>query len=804
MVLVAVLGLGLAGVSPPPALAVAPASGWPQLGGDPSHRGSDQPSTITPANVSTLELAWHADTGNAQSPIVVGGVVYAGVDQRLYAFPTICSREPTCEPLWRTVQIAMTSVSPAVAGGVLYAGSIDHQLYAFDAAGVQGCSGVPRTCAPLWTAGTGAWIPSSPVVANGRVYVGSGDSKLYAFDAAGVTNCGGAPKTCGPMWTGLTGGSIHSTPAVSGGTVYVGSDDGRLYAFDAAGVTNCAGMPTSCDALWTTIPGNNFSGSPTVVGDVVYVEHGVLEVYDAAGVVNCAGSPKVCTPMWIAQSGGFSGSPAVSSGVVYVAGYERTLSAYDAAGVANCSGSPKLCTPLWTALTSTERWSTSTSSPVVVNGLVFMANGIGDHYVHAFDAGGVTNCSGTPRSCTPLWSGDIGSESRTSSPAAAGNYLYVGTERDGLKVFGLPTSTDGAFHPAGPYRVLDTRTDGGALPAGQTRSLTLAGRAQLPATGMSSVVLNVAVTEPSGAGWMTVFPSGTVRPLAASINFAAGQTVSNLVVAKLGPNGAVDIYNDQGRAQVVVDVEGWFGTEGSSPGSRYTPLTPARVLDTRLSAALGPKSTLTVPVGGVGGVPAASGIAVVLNVTTVEPSSQGWLTMFPTGTSRPLASSGNFGPGQIVSNKVVVALGDGWMVDIYNEHGSTNVVVDVEGWFGFPGSAPGAPYQPVVPARILDTRFSGPIASNGTLTVPVAGLGGVPATGVTAVVLNVAVTEPTALGYLTVFPAGEAHPFAASTTYAQGQTVSNAVFAKVGADGKVQIFAASATHVVVDVEGWFG
>src|SRR5580704_1656540 len=140
--------------------------------------------------------------------------------------------------------------SPAVVNGVVYIGSVDAKLYAFDAAGNTNCSGTPKTCFPLWTASTGGTIYSSPTVANGIVYIGSQDANLYAFDAAGNTNCSGTPKTCSPLWTALTDGRIYSSAAFSNGVVYVGSQGGNLYAFDAAGATNCSGTPKTCAPLW--------------------------------------------------------------------------------------------------------------------------------------------------------------------------------------------------------------------------------------------------------------------------------------------------------------------------------------------------------------------------------------------------------------------------------------------------------------------------------------------------------------------------------------------------------------------------
>lgn len=195
-------------------------------------------------------------------------------------------------------------------------------------------------------------------------------------------------------------------------------------------------------------------------------------------------------------------------------------------------------------------------------------------------------------------------------------------------------------------------------------------------------MLNVAVTQPTTGGYLTVFPSGSQRPYASSVNFAAGQTVSNKVVVPVVPdNGAVDILNALGDTHVVVDVEGWFDWEGAAPGVRYTPVAPARIGDTRAGAPVGPGSIAALTVVGVGGVPASGVTAVVLNVAVTQPTTHGYLTVFPSGTNRPLASSINFAPDQTVSNLVVAKVGADGKVDIYNPAGATHVVVDVEGWF---------------------------------------------------------------------------------------------------------------------------
>ncbi len=91
---------------------------------------------------------------------------------------------------------------------------------------------------------------------------------------------------------------------------------------------------------------------------------------------------------------------------------------------------------------------------------------------------------------------------------------------------------------------------------------------------------------------------------------------------------------------------------------------------------------MTVTVAGNGGVPASGAKAVVVNVTVVNPTAASALTVWPDGTTRPLASDLNFVPGQTVPNLVVVKLSATGQIDIFNGVGSTQVIVDVVGWYG--------------------------------------------------------------------------------------------------------------------------
>lgn len=122
--------------------------------------------------------------------------------------------------------------APAVANGIVYTFS-DNKVWAFNATATSLCFvSTPIICPPLWTATTAEQSTfSSPAIENGVLFVGSFDQKLYAFDASGTVNCSGTPKNSAPLWTGTTGGEIESSPSPAGNTVFVGSDDGKLYAF---------------------------------------------------------------------------------------------------------------------------------------------------------------------------------------------------------------------------------------------------------------------------------------------------------------------------------------------------------------------------------------------------------------------------------------------------------------------------------------------------------------------------------------------------------------------------------------------
>jgi hypothetical protein len=263
-------------------------------------------------------------------------------------------------------------------------------------------------------------------------------------------------------------------------------------------------------------------------------------------------------------------------------------------------------------------------------------------------------------------------------------------------------------------------------------------------------------------------------------------------------------------------------TAAASPaplGGPYVPLPPKRILDTRAGSGLpyagqtlAANSTLNVNVTNVGGVPPAGVGAVVLNVTVVNPTATSYLTLFPAGGSTPLAANLVFNKGQVVPNLVEVAVGTNGQVAIYNNSGSVDVIADVQGYVQAIGEIGAAGmFKPLPPSRILDTRTGSgqpgagqTIHAAATITVQATGIGGVPSTGVAAVVLNVTVTNATASSYLTAFPAGTSLPLAANLNFNGGQTISNRVIVPVNTSGQISLYnSQGSVDVIADVGGWF-
>ena len=154
-------------------------------------------------------------------------------------------------------------------------------------------------------------------------------------------------------------------------------------------------------------------------------------------------------------------------------------------------------------------------------------------------------------------------------------------------------------------------------------------------------------------GYVTAYPCGVQPPDASNLNFMAGQTIPNAVIAQVGAGGAVCLYTST-ATHLVVDVNGWF-----PPGAGFGPLSPDRALDTRLGAGMPVRRIVTtLHVAGVHGV-SPTAAAVALNVTVTETQAPGFVTVYPCGVQPPDASNLNYAAGQSIPNAVIAKIGAG-------------------------------------------------------------------------------------------------------------------------------------------------
>jgi hypothetical protein len=387
-----------------------------------------------------------------------------------------------------------------------------------------------------------------------------------------------------------------------------------------------------------------------------------------------------------------------------------------------------------------------------------------------------------------------------------------------------PIDATGEYTPLTPSRLLDTRdgTGQGGYPAvigpGQIRNLQIAGRGNVPATGASAVVLNVTVTNPNTASYLTVWPSGLSRPDVSNLNFVGQQVVANLVTVKIGANGMVSYFNFSGWTHVVADVVGFYSTATGPQGGRYQALTPQRTLDTRdgtgrggLVGKVGPGGVIPLTVAGTGGVlPGAT--AVVLNVTVSDATLPSYLSVYPSDVARPDTSTMNMVAGSLVSNLVIVRVPANGVVNLFNFAGETNVVADVMGYYDTNRTTERGRFYPVTPTRVYDSRAFGWLPPQTFRAVNVSVWPETPVGDATAVVMNVTAEHPTADGFLTAFPMDvDQIPWSSNVNFRAYTVVPNLVMTRLSAyprygypTGTFGIYnGIGSTHVIIDAFGYF-
>lgn len=267
------------------------------------------------------------------------------------------------------------------------------------------------------------------------------------------------------------------------------------------------------------------------------------------------------------------------------------------------------------------------------------------------------------------------------------------------------TTSAGLFNPISPLRVCDTRATapqnqctGKTLSPNSVLNVKITPQGSLPASGIEAIAANVTAVGPTApaGGYLTVYPEGTTQPLASNLNFSYDETIANRVVVPINQStGEISIYNYTGYTNVIIDINGWFTNSSLSTGYKFSSISPVRICDTRSASTgvipnqcntgsngiLGPGSTLNVQVSSVDGIPSQNIFGVVANVTVTQTTAVSYLTIYPTGQTRPLASDINWYPNETIANLTLVELSTSGAFSAYNAAVYTQVIVDVVGWY---------------------------------------------------------------------------------------------------------------------------
>ncbi len=441
----------------------------------------------------------------------------------------------------------------------------------------------------------------------------------------------------------------------------------------------------------------------------------------------------------------------------------------------------------------------------------------------------------------------------TGTPTAAGTFSFTVTATDntgctGLRAYTVIISANGLQFYAlpAPVRLLETRvgltgctTPG--VPINANGTLTLPARttcAGIPAAA-AAVTGNITVV-PSGPGFLTLFPSSATQPTVANSNFGTGEITNNVFTVGLGASdGAFKIFSSA-TTHVIVDVTGYYAPPNTG-GLYFHPLaTPVRLLETRvgltgcitpgaqligtgnpnadpnLDLLLQGRSPVAAPCNSI---PATAQV-LVGNATSVLPTGGGYLTIYPSGGTRPTVASSNYAGGDVINGPFAVKLGADGKFKIYT-FATTHLVVDILGYYSedaVDANGAGLLFNPLPSlVRLLETRagLSGctltgaPIVgnlANATHTQMAANFCGLPAAA-QAVVGNVSVVNTTGAGFLTLFPANlTTAPLVATSNYPAPATFGYNRHFFVGlspADGKFKVLTQFTTDLILDASGYF-
>ena len=395
------------------------------------------------------------------------------------------------------------------------------------------------------------------------------------------------------------------------------------------------------------------------------------------------------------------------------------------------------------------------------------------------------------------------------------NRLYVANYNDNtIAVVQGANASAMQWYTVAPCRVFDTRppTGKGPITGGATQHIFIPQQpCNTPATA-AAYSLSVTVVPRGSLGYLTIWPTGEPQPLVSTMNSYDGRVKANAAIVPSGASGGVDVFVTD-TTDVILDIDGYFAPV-SSNSYEFFPLTPCRVLDTRQTNGPlgGPRmeaqQTRNFPILSSSCLQGVSDPqAYSLNITVVpNPSNHplGYLTIWPANQTQPTVSTLNNPTGTVVANAAIVpaspANGD---IKIYT-YDSTDVLVDINGYYGTPGSG-GLSMYPLAPCRAFDSRANHGQPFQGTLSPPMGVTDSVcaPDSSAQAYIFNATVVPQGVMGYLTLWPHGEEQMPVVSTLNAYDGWVTSNMAIVPNIDGSINAYADGLTHLIMDISGYF-
>ncbi|QXC59217.1 hypothetical protein KSP35_12435 [Aquihabitans sp. G128] len=405
--------------------------------------------------------------------------------------------------------------------------------------------------------------------------------------------------------------------------------------------------------------------------------------------------------------------------------------------------------------------------------------------------------------------------------------------------------------PITPCRTFDTRVAGAGGRLTGARSIAITG-ADLAAQGGKSggcgipagavaVEASVTAVAPAAAGRLRAYPVGGAVPTYAFLEWTAAQSITNTGLVNLATGGSSQLVvaSESGSVHVVVDVQGYFVPKATAPATaaRYVPLTPCRIVDTRVAggpfsdqatrsyAVRGGSTAFAAQGGRSGGCGIPSGaVAVEASVTAVSPASGGYARAWPSDASPPAATFLNFQASRSLTNTGTFSLAgtaSAKPLTLRSYGTKTQYVIDVQGYFVPQATAPAsaAAYVPLANCALVDTRAAGgALATDEARSYVVKGTGAafaaqgvsgggcnIPA-GAVAVEVTLTARSPGGTSFARLWPVGAATPTATFLNAQTARDIANTGTVAIAAAGSPQLTLRNygkATHYTLSAQGYF-